>query len=402
MDNFDWDDYRHQVMQVAIIWAKTHKDATKIAGKWGFEVYHGMLDSGGRYKTVKDALKGWKDNQRGNKPHKYNEIDFAVKNGKMKKANIMADFDKGIDEGYKMHYPSLKKLTQLQYTDPRVATEGRKVHAERAGNFTKGDTSIAGHYVVYEDTGFPGTYIGVHIGSELSEDGGDAPINVVAMDTSRAAVVNRVAYRARRSTVAENEILDEGFSDVVKKVKDSLLKIFSNKEQTDEKNKAAFGEFLKGMKAFLADKQSKKYAKDRRNIDKWVKTIEKYAAQGDYDVAKRHAERFKKAFNKMADMKSLGTEVGPDGKAVSNIWEAVFNEDSRDVPKDKSSYQVVNGSGNAVASHKKALAQALKDHKGKAKEKNALFHTVSGGPHGTYTVRTEDNGGKIKTWIVFN
>lgn len=295
MDNFDWDDYRHQVMQVAIIWAKTHKQATKIAGKWGFEVFHGMLDSGGRYKTVPDALKGWKDNQRGNKPHRYNEIDFAVKNGKMYKVKDI------MNESYKVHYPSLKNLTQLQYTDPRVNTEGRTIHAEREGNFCRGDESIHGHYVVYEDKKMPGTYIGVHIGSELSEDGGDAPINVVAMDKSRSAVVNRVSYRARRGKVSEGE------EQVV--------------EETD------------------------------------VEKLQRIAG---------------------------------------------IHEDQRDIDRKASSYYNVKGKGNAVASHKKALADAIKKHKGKAKEQNPLYHVVSGGPHGTYHVRTDDDGGKIITHVVFN
>jgi hypothetical protein len=105
---------------------------------------------------------------------------------------------------YKIHYPSLKKLSQLEYTDPRVNMDGKKIHIEKEGVFQKNENTIHGHYVVYEDSGFPGSYIGVHIGSELSEDGGDAPINVVAIDPSRSAVINRVSYRMRQSRVTEN------------------------------------------------------------------------------------------------------------------------------------------------------------------------------------------------------
>lgn len=106
---------------------------------------------------------------------------------------------------YRIHYPSLKKLANLQYTDPRINTEGKKIYVEKEGTFKKGDSTINGHYVVYEDAEFPGSYIGVHIGSELSEDSGEAPINVVAIDPSRSAVVNRVAYRARASKITEHD-----------------------------------------------------------------------------------------------------------------------------------------------------------------------------------------------------
>ena len=34
MDNFDWDDFRHRVEQVACIWAKNEKEAMKVAKKW--------------------------------------------------------------------------------------------------------------------------------------------------------------------------------------------------------------------------------------------------------------------------------------------------------------------------------------------------------------------------------
>ena len=73
-----------------------------------------------------------------------------------------------------------------------------------------------------------------------------------------------------------------------------------------------------------------------------------------------------------------------------------------DIDKKASSYYNVKGSGNAVASHKKALADAIKKHKGKAKEKTPLYHVVSGGPHGTYHVRTDQDGKKIITHVVFN
>jgi len=113
------------------------------------------------------------------------------------------------NKSYKLHYPSLKKLTQLQYTDPRISTEGRKIHAEKEGNLRSiaGDTH--GHYVVYEDTGMPGSFIGIHVSSDISEDTGEASIAVLAIDTSRSAVVNRVSYRMRQSKIVESEVVEE-------------------------------------------------------------------------------------------------------------------------------------------------------------------------------------------------
>ena len=104
-----------------------------------------------------------------------------------------------IKEGYKLHYPSLKKLTQLNYQDPRTCPEGKTIHVEKEGNFRNAGTDTHGHYIVYEDSGMPGSYIGIHVGSEISEDSGEAPIHVVAIDPSRKTVANRVSYRMRQS-----------------------------------------------------------------------------------------------------------------------------------------------------------------------------------------------------------
>lgn len=125
-----------------------------------------------------------------------------------------------IKESYKVHYPSLKKMTQLQYTDPRVNSEGKKIHVEKEGCFKKGDEVIEGHYVVYEDEGMPGSYIGVHIGSSISEETGEAPVNVVAIDPSRTAVMNRVSYRSRTSN-SKVEESDEPLSESQRMLKNA-------------------------------------------------------------------------------------------------------------------------------------------------------------------------------------
>jgi len=115
-----------------------------------------------------------------------------------------------VNEGYKLHYPSLKKMVQLQYTDPRIATEGKNILVTKEGNFRKGDENISGHYIVYEDKGMPGTYIGVHISSDMNEDTGEpSAINVVALDTNRSTVTNRMTYRMRQSKIVEAEVVEE-------------------------------------------------------------------------------------------------------------------------------------------------------------------------------------------------
>lgn len=255
------------------------------------------------------------------------------------------DFAKAnMNESYKIHYPSLSKLSSLQYTDPRVNTEGKRICAEKEGNFKKGDSNIHGHYVVYEDEGMPGSYIGVHIGSEINEDSGEAPINVVAIDTNRRAVVNRVAYRLRASQVAESE--DGGLQELFDRRADKRRPL----------NEATFGKVNVGDTFAVKNDPVKK---------RLVKTSKRGYNDGDKDYDMHHDQE-------------------------------VTNEEAKP-PKSKS----IIGKGNAVNAHFKALHQALRDYKGKPKQISTLFHRVEGGPHGTYTVRSDDNGGKITTWIVF-
>jgi hypothetical protein len=127
---------------------------------------------------------------------------------------------KGMNEGYKIHYPSLKNLTKLQYTDPRTSTDGRTVCAEKAGNFRHGDANIGGHYIVYEDSNMPNTYIGIHVSSDINEDTGESQISVVAMDSSKSAVMGRVKYRMRQSKIAEGDSNTPLTGDDMRLVKD--------------------------------------------------------------------------------------------------------------------------------------------------------------------------------------
>ena len=138
---------------------------------------------------------------------------------------------------YRIHYPSLKKLSELNYCDPRSDTTGKRIFVEKEGNFRKGESNIGGHYVIYEDEGFPGSYIGVHVSSEINEDSGEPSVNVVAIDPSRSAVLNRVAYRMRQSKIAENEIasIEEN---VLTKRMDSINEAYGNRYRDRGPSKA--------------------------------------------------------------------------------------------------------------------------------------------------------------------
>jgi len=105
------------------------------------------------------------------------------------------------EDSFKAHYPSLKKLVQMNYTDPR--TTECNIKFEREGIFKNGDDAIKGSYVVYEEEGF---HIGVHVSSDINEDSGDPSVNVIAIDKNPNAVTNRVLYRIRRSKNVEEKL----------------------------------------------------------------------------------------------------------------------------------------------------------------------------------------------------
>ena len=106
-----------------------------------------------------------------------------------------------IKENY-THYPSLKKLVNVNYADPRVDSEENKfkIHAEVDGPFVKGDKTIDGTYVMYEDEAYPGNYVAVHVSSGVNEETGDPEVSVVAMDKNKHLVRDRMAYRKRKCT----------------------------------------------------------------------------------------------------------------------------------------------------------------------------------------------------------
>ncbi len=187
---------------------------------------------------------------------------------------------------YRIHYPSLKKLSELNYCDPRSDTTGKRIFVEKEGNFRKGESNIGGHYVIYEDEGFPGSYIGVHISSEINEDSGEPSVNVVAIDPSRSAVLNRVAYRMRQSKIAENEIasIEEN---VLTKRMDSINEAYGNRYRDRGPSKADWMRNFEDHVTKLAPEHTGKIDWDTAHYHYFQKHDPKVAAEKYVDVRKK-------------------------------------------------------------------------------------------------------------------
>lgn len=142
----------------------------------------------------------------------------------------------GLKEGY-THFPSLKKLVRVNYTDPR-GQSGFKVHTETEGPYIKDGKCIEGTYIMYEDEAYPGNYVAVHVSSDVSEDSGEPTVNVVAMDKNRKLVRDRLAYRRRKCKASVNEALNE----------------FMNKADRDNRvDKGATGQYDPNVRAAIDD-----------------------------------------------------------------------------------------------------------------------------------------------------
>ena len=181
-----------------MVYANSEGEAKKIAKKWGppVDLTVKKIDA----KNAESALSMY---------HKKKiAIDFVVdKAGRMhrvKNGKIQGD----IKENY-TRFPTLKKLVQVQYTDPRNKEGGFKIHTEFGGPYVNDMGIIEGSYVMYEDENFPGNFIGVHVSNELSEEDGKPAVNVVAMDRNKNAVINRMKYRNRKSKAAIQESITE-------------------------------------------------------------------------------------------------------------------------------------------------------------------------------------------------
>lgn len=102
-----------------------------------------------------------------------------------------------LDE-FRVYYPSLKQLTNLAYTDPRVEPEGKKIFSEKDGTFFDGESSHVGKYIVYKDSAMPGKYIGIFISDQLDEDDTEPSVHVIAIDGNKNHVNGRVDYRRKK------------------------------------------------------------------------------------------------------------------------------------------------------------------------------------------------------------
>jgi len=207
-----WDNFDDGDIDYFGVWAKSKGEAEKIAKKWAPPSANGIIVIPQKAKNADEFLK----------INKGKTIDFVVdKDGQMVrvKANKLQGNiaeatmrkNKEVKENY-THFPSLKKLVQINYTDPRnKESDGYKIHTEVEGQCVVDGKCVEGTYVMYEDEAYPGNYIAVHVSNDLNEETGEPEINVVAMDKNKKLVRDRLAYRRRKSKSAVNEAINEVF-----------------------------------------------------------------------------------------------------------------------------------------------------------------------------------------------
>jgi len=105
-------------------------------------------------------------------------------------------------------------------------------------------------------------------------------------------------------------MLQEGFKEIFKKVKDKLMDIpgLSNKKEVDAANKKKYTALIAELEKFVADNAFKKYAKDRAMVAKNVKVIKANVKKEDWALVSKNLNWFKKYFAKLPDMKKYQTE----------------------------------------------------------------------------------------------
>ena len=97
----------------------------------------------------------------------------------------------------------------LQLVDPRT-DESAKIYFERKGSFVANERVYTGSYIVYNTPTMQKSYAGVFVAENLDEDSDQQQVNLIAIDPSRKAVVNRTRYRARVSERKIQEMHLEG------------------------------------------------------------------------------------------------------------------------------------------------------------------------------------------------
>ncbi len=251
-DFYKLDHEHHSPGNFFAVWAKGEKDAMKTAERWSNDT-DGLVVAG-RYKNMKAAEKGARS--RG-KVYKSVTISFAVKDGglvatkdvikmnegtfklgdKVKisstgkngvidklfakdkynvKVSGLTQKEKGprngvfmysaselkLDESFNVNAPTLNKLVNMEYSDPRQK-DGCKIVAEKCGKLNDSD----GSYIMYQDSALPGKYVAVHVSDDINEDSESANVSVVAIGSSKKHVKERMAYRIRRNKGSVNEAI---------------------------------------------------------------------------------------------------------------------------------------------------------------------------------------------------
>ena len=102
-------------------------------------------------------------------------------------------------EDFKVTFPHLNKLMNIELVDPRIDTDGRKVLYSREGQLFKNEKVYDGTYIVYNDVELPKKHIGVFISDNVNEEDGEKPITVLALDSDKQKTINRVGYQIRKS-----------------------------------------------------------------------------------------------------------------------------------------------------------------------------------------------------------
>ena len=133
----------------------------------------------------------WFNTKRITKAGKLHGQDLKALKARIKRRNNMT-------ENFKVNSPTLSKLANMEYSDPREK-DGCRIAAEKTGKYVKEGNVSDGNYIMYQDNDLPGKFIAVHVSDDINEDTGSANVNVVAIGTSKKNVLERMAYRMRRA-----------------------------------------------------------------------------------------------------------------------------------------------------------------------------------------------------------
>ena len=150
------------------------------------------------------------------------------------------------DESFNIHYPSLKKLVDLQYDDPRTK-DSCTIVAEKCGKLRKENGEvIEGSYIMYEDSEMKGKFIAVHVSDAINEESGESEVNVIAIGNKKS-VRERMGYRIRR-----NKNLEEGFKPYLEiQLNNKLNEVKINKQKVQNATEYANNYDFKKSRNFI-------------------------------------------------------------------------------------------------------------------------------------------------------